>query len=60
MVHAVIRSYQKLDELEELWVDYRNELIHQDKEEGVPITRDGAEGTTSRIVPRSMADELGW
>ena len=47
-------------------MDYRNELIHQDKEEeeeeeeGVPITRDGSEGTTSRIVPRSMADELGW
>ena len=57
---VVIRPYQKINELEELWQDYQNDLIHQDKEEGVPITREGAEGTTSRIVPRSLADKLGW
>ena len=56
----VLRPYQRENELEELWVDYQDELIHQDKEDGVPITRKGAEETTSRIVPRSMADKLRW
>ena len=58
--YYVLRPYHKNEELDELWDDYQDELIHQDKKEGVPVIREGAEGTTSRIVPRSMADKLEW
>ena len=55
-----IRAFCRNAELELLWADYQKELIRQDKDEAVPNTRTGGDGTTSRIVPRSMADKLEW
>lgn len=58
--YIAVRPYRQHEDLEELWDDYLDELIYQDSEEGVSISREGAEGTTRRIVPRSMADKLVW
>ena len=45
---------------EELWADYKKDLIIQFKGEEAVSIREGREMIKSRRVPRSMEVELGW